>query len=167
MSKYVGNRQTSKYVDPVVRAKTKSLFGPQEPPYAQQSFLPAQGGGQFPGGGIGGPPAGGNGLGGLFGGGSGGGSGGGLGNFNLGEMKQMIDRLGGIDGIMSTVTKLNKMMQTVQQMGPMLKLVAGTFLPKAATNDTDDDYSFGRRRRRRRKRRRINSRTRRAGRTRR
>ncbi|MDT9726894.1 hypothetical protein DUZ99_18100 [Xylanibacillus composti] len=82
-------------------------------------------------------------------------------------MKQMIDRLGGIDGIMNTVTKLNKMMQTFQQMGPMLKLLAGSFLPKAATNDADDDYDFDRPRRRRRRRRRSSKRRRRTTHTRR
>lgn len=106
-----------------------------------------------------GPYGGGNpglGGGGFFGNLLGGGAGGksGLGNLSFNEIKSMIDRMGGIDGIMNTVTKVNKMMQTVNQMSPMLKLLMGSLFKKASTTDEDEfdeEIYFKPRRRRRRK----------------
>ena len=57
----------------------------------------------------------------------------------LGDIKGIVDRLGGIDGIVSTVTKVQKMIQSLQQIAPLAKLLMGSFLsPKAKTTDNDD-----------------------------
>ncbi len=98
------------------------------------------------------------GAGGLFGGSTGGsgGLGGALSKFNMNDIKNLVDRMGGIDGIMTTVGKAQKVVSTVQQMAPMLKLLMGSFGSKAAATDNDtfdeEDYSPTRKRRRRRKR---------------
>ncbi|MEX2414723.1 MAG: hypothetical protein WD424_01155 [Paenibacillaceae bacterium] len=76
-----------------------------------------------------------------------------LSNLNFKDIKGFVDRMGGIEGMMSTVTKVQKMMQTFQQMAPMLRLL----LPKLGTKSAslnDDDEAYYRRRRRRRPRRR-------------
>lgn len=57
-------------------------------------------------------------------------TGGGFSIPNLGDLKGMIDRLGGIDGIVATMTKVQKIMQTVQQFAPMAKMFTG-LLPGA------------------------------------
>jgi hypothetical protein len=44
---------------------------------------------------------------------------------NLTDIKAMIDRMGGIDGVLANVGKLQKFMATVQQMAPMFKLFLG------------------------------------------
>lgn len=49
------------------------------------------------------------------------------------DIKGFVDRMGGIEGIMNMVTKVNSMMKTFQQMAPMLKLLFGSFTGKAAT----------------------------------
>ena len=77
---------------------------------------------------------------------------GGLGNLPLKDIKSFIDRMGGIDGIMNTITKMNTLMKNVQQMAPMIKLLMGSFF-KAKT--TEDSVPLETPRRRRRKRRRA------------
>lgn len=70
-----------------------------------------------------------------------------LGNFNIGQIKQVIDRMGGIEGVLSTVTKVQKVMQSVQQIAPMLKLL----IPKSAAKtaaDEEEDWEYRPRRRR-------------------
>lgn len=72
-------------------------------------------------------------------------------NFSFKDIKGFVDRMGGIEGIMGALTKVQKTMQTFQQMAPMLKLL----IPKgkaAATSLDDDDVYYRRRRRRRRRR---------------
>lgn len=69
---------------------------------------------------------------------------GGLSLPNLNEIKGFIDRMGGIDGIMATVGKVQKVMQGVQQFAPMAKLLMGSLLPGAkgkgvTTAQPDDD----------------------------
>lgn len=44
---------------------------------------------------------------------------------NIGELKGMIDRFGGIDGIMNGIGKMQKVVGGFQQMAPMMKLVMG------------------------------------------
>ncbi|MGW8957331.1 tyrosine protein kinase [Paenibacillus sp. NPDC055715] len=52
---------------------------------------------------------------------------GGLGNLsNLGEIKGFIDRMGGIDGIVATFSKVQKVISSVQQFAPMAKLIMGS-----------------------------------------
>jgi hypothetical protein len=79
-----------------------------------------------------------------------------LSGLNLNEINNMINRMGGIDGILNTMGKVQKLVSSVQQMAPMLKLVAGSFLSSKKNND-DDEYDSLPRRRRRRKRRRTSS----------
>jgi hypothetical protein len=140
-----------------------------------------QGGGLF-GGGPGGPPQGGGlfggepmypGLGGnpygeliqpgggsnlpAVGGGSGGSGGaGGLGNllgsFNFNQIRTFIERMGGIDGIVGTMGKVQKMVAGFQQMAPMLKLVLGAFGSKKSAARNAGLVRAPRARRRRKKR---------------
>jgi hypothetical protein len=74
----------------------------------------------------------------------------GLSGFNFKDIKGFVDRMGGIEGVMSTLTKVQKTMQTFKQMAPMLKLL----IPKlsgAESASLDDDDAYYRRRRRRRR----------------
>jgi hypothetical protein len=114
--------------------------------------LPAQYPGISPQAGGGG--GGGGGLGSLFGGGGAGG-GGKAGGFSLAnvDFKGIIDRMGGIDGVIATITKMQKVMSSVQQMAPMLKLLTNFGKKKGASVLSDDDEWKPRRRRRRRRRR--------------
>lgn len=48
--------------------------------------------------------------------------------FSLANIGGIVERLGGIDGIIATMGKVQKVMQTFQQFAPMAKMVAG-FLP--------------------------------------
>lgn len=68
---------------------------------------------------------------------------------NLADLKLIIDRMGGIDGILNTVQKVQKIVGTVQQFAPMIKLLAGSLGPKkAAAASTNTESRPGRRRRR-------------------
>ncbi|WP_336765320.1 tyrosine protein kinase [Paenibacillus sp. USHLN196] len=62
---------------------------------------------------------------------------------NIGELKGMIDRFGGIDGIMSGIGKMQKVVGGIQQMAPMMKLVMG-ILPfgKGKTNKSAADADY-------------------------
>lgn len=72
-----------------------------------------------------------------------------LGNFNFGQIKQIIDRMGGIDGVLTTVGKVQKLMQSVQQLAPMLKLLIPKTGAKTASDEEEWEYERPRRRRRR------------------
>lgn len=74
-----------------------------------------------------------------------------LSNLNFKDIKGFIDRMGGIEGVMSTLTKVQKTMQTFQQMAPMLRLLLPKLGAKSTSLDDDDDYYQRRRRRRRRR----------------
>lgn len=70
---------------------------------------------------------------------------------NIGELKGVIDRMGGIDGIVSSMGKFQKVMSGVQQMAPMIKLMMGSFgkgKTKGTPEDDDDIYYTPRKRRR-------------------
>ncbi len=73
-----------------------------------------------------------------------------LANLPIKDIKAIVDRVGGIDGIMNTVTKMQKLVNSFQSMGPMLKLLMGSFGGKAAT--ASGRATSNRRRRRRRRR---------------
>ncbi|GAA0136907.1 hypothetical protein YSY43_37480 [Paenibacillus sp. YSY-4.3] len=77
-------------------------------------------------------------------------SGGGFSLPNMGDLKGIVDKLGGIDGILATMGKVQKAMQTVQQFAPMAKLITG-LLPggKGAKGGGNklDEYRPRRRRR--------------------
>lgn len=87
----------------------------------------------------------------LFGGGSGGSAGGASsgGGFNLQQVSKILDRLGGIEGIVDTFSKMQKMVQSFQQFAPLIKVLLGSFGKGKAK---DDEKTKPRRRRRRRRR---------------
>ncbi|MFC9712471.1 tyrosine protein kinase [Paenibacillus sp. NPDC056933] len=76
---------------------------------------------------------------------------------NIGELKGMIDRFGGIDGIMNGIGKMQKVVGGFQQMAPMMKLVMGMFpfgkgKKNSSAADKDyEEYSPPRSRKRRKK----------------
>jgi hypothetical protein len=65
--------------------------------------------------------------------------------------------MGGIEGVVSTMGKVQKLMSSVQQMQPMIKLLMSSF-SKAGTNSKNDDFVPRRRRKRPRNNRRPGSR---------
>lgn len=62
------------------------------------------------------------------------------------DIKAIVEKMGGVDGIINMATKVNSMMKTFQEMSPMIKLLLASFL-KSKTSKPKV-------RRRRRKRRR-------------
>jgi hypothetical protein len=110
--------------------------------------------------------SGGGGLAGLLGGGGGSGGGGGLGKLlgglgvnNMSDIKGLIDRMGGIDGIVNNIGKIQKVMQGFQQLAPMVSLLAGALSkkksgggsgssPSAFTDQNEDGNEYKPRRRR-------------------
>lgn len=71
---------------------------------------------------------------------------------NIGELKGVIDRMGGIDGIVSSMGKFQKVMTSVQQMAPMIKLMMGSFgKGKTKGSPEDDEAIYYRPRKRKRK----------------
>ncbi|MFC5452198.1 aminotransferase [Paenibacillus aestuarii] len=111
-------------------------------------------GGLF-GGGGGGAPAGsgggGNFLSTLLGGGGGGagGSSNPLSGLNMKQIAGFVDRMGGIEGILGTMGKVQKFMSSFQQMAPMFKVLFNSFTGKV--KNTDDAEVAPRRRKRRKK----------------
>ncbi|WP_044875558.1 hypothetical protein [Paenibacillus sp. IHBB 10380] len=61
---------------------------------------------------------------------------------SLGELKGVIDRMGGIDGLVSSIGKFQKVMSSVQQMAPMVKLVMGS-LGKGTTKGKSSEDGDG------------------------
>jgi len=116
------------------------------------------GGGGNPGGlfGGGGAPAGGGGGGNFLStllGGGGGGAGGGsnpLSGLNMKQISGFVERMGGIDGILGTMGKVQKFMSSFQQMAPMIKVLFNSFTGKVKSAD-DDDVAAPRSRKRRKK----------------
>jgi hypothetical protein len=78
---------------------------------------------------------------------------------NLGSLRQMVDRMGGIDGLLSNMGKIQKMIGTMQQMGPMFKLLLGGLgaARATATARSNSELNEYPRRRRRRRRQRVAS----------
>lgn len=77
-------------------------------------------------------------------------SGSGGSSLNIAQIKQVIDRLGGVDGIMETMGKVQKMVQSVQQMAPLVKVLMGSFGKKKKKGSNDSDGLAPLRRKRRR-----------------
>lgn len=75
---------------------------------------------------------------------------------NLSDLKSMVDRMGGIEGVLATMGKVQKFVSTMQQVAPMLKLFMGNKGKK-----TSDASSKTKRKRRRRPIKRSTSRKRR------
>lgn len=91
--------------------------------------------------------------------GGGGGLSGLLNGFNLGQVKNIVDRMGGIDGIVSTVGKFQKIFGQIQQMQPMLKLLLNMVPGKSKSSGSssageEKEWQPRPRRRKRRRRRR-------------
>lgn len=59
--------------------------------------------------------------------------------FNWNDLKAFVDKMGGIEGIMSSLNKMNSIIQNVQKMAPMIRLLASTFAAKktASTNELE------------------------------
>lgn len=55
---------------------------------------------------------------------------------NLTELKGLVDRMGGLDGILSTVTKVQKVVGSVSQMAPLVKVFMGSFGKKSESGDS-------------------------------
>lgn len=77
-------------------------------------------------------------------------------SLNLGQVKGFIDKMGGIEGIVGTMTKVQKFMASFQQMAPMIKLLMSSFgsgaKAAAVKNDLGDyDGLPGVKRKRRRR----------------
>ncbi|WP_274648981.1 hypothetical protein [Paenibacillus humicola] len=70
---------------------------------------------------------------------------------SLNDLKGMIDRLGGVDGIVNTMQKVQKVVGSLQQMAPLLKVLADSFGKKKAAASADDDLVPARPRRRKRR----------------
>ncbi|KQX68477.1 hypothetical protein [Paenibacillus sp. Root444D2] len=117
-------------------------------------------GGGFFGGGGGNPSGAGGGGGGnflsnLLGGGGGGAAAGGassnpLSGLNLKQISGFVERMGGIDGILGTMGKVQKFMSTFQQMAPMVKTLFGA-IGKGKVNSSDDLEEIFKPKRKRRK----------------
>lgn len=68
----------------------------------------------------------------------------------FGEIKQIVDRLGGIDGILSGIGKFQKFMSAMQQLAPLVRLFVGKAATKAASEGIPNPgYSTRPKRRRR------------------
>ncbi|WP_051217401.1 hypothetical protein [Paenibacillus assamensis] len=64
-------------------------------------------------------------------------------NFNIGDIKGFIDRMGGIDGLVSTMQKVQKVVQGFQQIAPVAKLLVGSFASgKSKNKDEDSEEMF-------------------------
>lgn len=75
-----------------------------------------------------------------------------LSSFNIKDLGSLITRMGGIDGVLATLGKVQKIVATFQQMAPMMKLLMGSFLPAKAATTTGSGGSVRRKRKRRKKR---------------
>gem|GEM_PF-946094 len=76
----------------------------------------------------------------------------------LSDLKGFVDRIGGLDGILGTMTKAQKIIGSVQQMAPLVKVMMGSFGKKGSdksklVNLDDDDWKPSKKRRRNKKRR--------------
>lgn len=66
---------------------------------------------------------------------------------NLNDLKALVDRMGGIEGVVATAGKVQKFMSTVQQMAPLIKLFMGK---KGSSSSSEGVGTYRPRRRRRR-----------------
>jgi hypothetical protein len=82
-----------------------------------------------------------------------------LSGLNFNQIKGFVDRMGGVDGIIGTMGKVQKFMGTFKQMAPMLKVLFNGFGSKVKS--TNGNYRKTRKRPIQHKRRRTSSTTRR------
>ncbi|MGU3472826.1 hypothetical protein ACLBWT_16980 [Paenibacillus sp. D51F] len=86
----------------------------------------------------------------------------------LSDIKGFVDRIGGLDGILGTMTKAQKIIGSFQQMAPLMKVMMGSFGKKGSdksklVNLEDDDWKPSKKRRKNKKRRPSGSRKRKGG----
>ncbi|MBO2945660.1 hypothetical protein JJQ72_16910 [Paenibacillus sp. F411] len=82
-----------------------------------------------------------------------------LGGLNLSnlDLKGMIERMGGVEGLVANIGKVQKVMQSVQQLAPMMAVFSNLLSKKGSDSDAvspggyDTEYVPRRRRTRRRK----------------
>jgi hypothetical protein len=128
-------------------------FAPVQYPSYGQGLGEDAGAGFFGGGGT---TGGGDGIGSVLGRMFGGGSSAvatptGSGFFNLGQIKQIIDKLGGVEGIMNTMAKVQRMVSGFQQVAPLVKELIGSLGKKKKTGLVKRGPAKRNRRRRSRK----------------
>ncbi|OXM13952.1 hypothetical protein [Paenibacillus herberti] len=80
----------------------------------------------------------------------------------LSDLKGIVDRIGGLDGIIGTMTKAQKVIGGVQQMAPLIKLMMGSFGKKDADDSKlvdleDDEWTPPKKRKSTKKKRRTSS----------
>ncbi|SFT19262.1 hypothetical protein [Paenibacillus sp. BC26] len=76
---------------------------------------------------------------------------------SLNDLKGVVDRLGGIDGIVTTMGKVQKVVGSITQMAPLIKVLASSFGKKGASVTSTDDDDDAPPKRRKKKRRRTGS----------
>lgn len=54
---------------------------------------------------------------------------------NIDELKGLVDRFGGLEGILSTVTTVQKVVSTVGQIAPMVKVFSGVLKNKGSSQE--------------------------------
>jgi hypothetical protein len=74
-----------------------------------------------------------------------------LGKLPIKDIKNIVDRMGGIEGIMGMANKVNSMFKTFQQMAPMFKLLMGSFGKAKTANSRRSSYKRKRKPRSRRR----------------
>ncbi|MFF2885577.1 tyrosine protein kinase [Paenibacillus sp. NPDC057967] len=72
---------------------------------------------------------------------------------NLNEIKGFVDRMGGLDGILTTITKVQKVFGSITQMAPLAKLLIPSFGKKGSKESSGGSSSSDRRPSRRKSRR--------------
>jgi hypothetical protein len=71
-----------------------------------------------------------------------------LSGINVTQIKGFVDRMGGIEGIIGTMTKVQKVMANLRQMAPMLKLLFNSFGKVKSTRTVHNNLPLRRRKRR-------------------
>lgn len=66
---------------------------------------------------------------------------------NIDELKGLVDRFGGLEGILSTVTTVQKVVSTVGQIAPMVKVVTGVLGKKNSSSQAASEAPIQARRR--------------------
>lgn len=72
---------------------------------------------------------------------------------NLNEIKGFVDRMGGLDGILTTITKVQKVVGSITQMAPLAKVLFGGKKSSAKESSSEGSFSSERRPTRRKSRR--------------
>ncbi|WP_116394150.1 hypothetical protein [Paenibacillus glycanilyticus] len=70
---------------------------------------------------------------------------------SLTEIKGFVDRIGGLDGILTTVGKVQKVVSSVSQMAPLVKVILGSFKKDSGSDAADEDIEVVPKKRKRRR----------------